>query len=94
MSSLVVPFLNSFTRSTEYPCNLLDKQTYSATLTAYRTRLNESAEKLCASSESEASVPFRDFDENTKSMCNSDIAKPTNLLQGLKKPTILLVLMN
>ena len=59
--------LESLAKSQEYPGNIIDKQTYSATLKAYQQRLDDVAPILCCDAEADAVVPIRDFNANTQS---------------------------
>jgi hypothetical protein len=76
MSQPALAVTDAFTASlaaiNQYPKNLVDRHTYSATLRAYHKRLEQAADRLFESDESRIEVAFRDFDETTTSQWISE----------------------
>jgi hypothetical protein len=73
-TSRIADLPQSLADADNFPCNIVDKQTYIATLAAYRDRLGSIAGNLCYESESDAVVYFRDFDpghgDHTQQRCS------------------------
>lgn len=73
-------FAKSLEDSPSYPLNLVQKQTYSATLHAYQQRLNDEASRLFEDAGSEIDVPIRDFSRSTnRTSCCLYVKLPTKV---------------
>jgi len=59
-------FATSVSQASEYPLNVVQKQTYLATIRAYNQRLTEESPRIFEDVPTEINVPIHDFDETTK----------------------------
>lgn len=64
--SIDAKFATSVSQTTSFPLNLVHQQTYSATLRAYKNRLDVEAPRLFEIATGTLDVPIRDFNPSTQ----------------------------